>query len=208
MTSSTQCAEALNYGPEHTLTEASSAHFSTAHKDEPHLGFRQILAPYGDPDPYNATNMVIDWYFPGSSKTLKERWVDAVVWGEECVWVIQYDGSTHVKSGTWWFSDAAGNMASRFETEFDTCCFSSDDGLYGGGTGVVNGDESQVPGDFFGHGNFNGGDSGCSSMYAGGSVVLSSSSMKSFMYLRNATLPPSPTSAPTASPTVTGDNNA
>ena len=188
VTDATRCAEDLSYGPA-TLTEASAAYFSTAHKDVQHRGFKQILAPYGDPDPNNnAAKMVIDWYF-STTKTLKERWLAAVSGGEPCTWVIQYRGSTYTKQGTWWFSSGAGSqsaISARFEAASTSCCFSSDDALYGGGTGDVDGEGAHArPADFFGHGNYHSSDSSeCNILYAGSSIASTTySDLKNFMYL-------------------------
>jgi len=180
ITDATQCAESLRYGTAQ-LTEASSAYFSTVDGNVKHQDFTQILAPNGNPDD-TANNMVIHWHF-ADEKTLKDRFVAAVARGEPCTWEIHYGGSTYVKTGTWWYSDVAGNMAAKFAASGSTCCFSSDDGAWGGGTGAVNGDyNSQQPGDFFGHGNWQSMDSSCSTMYANG-AASTRYGLKNFMYL-------------------------
>jgi hypothetical protein len=132
--------------------------------------------------------MVIHWHF-ADEKTLKDRFVNAAARGEPCRWEINYGGSTYVKTGTWWYSDqnGAGNMAAKFAASGSTCCFSSDDGVFGGGTGAVNGNykyqSSRRPGDFFGHGNWDLADSStCGTMYANG-AASTRNGLKNFMYL-------------------------
>jgi hypothetical protein len=128
--------------------------------------------------------MVIHWRF-ANEKTLKDRFIDAVAGGEPCTWEINYGGSTYVKTGTWWYSSTARSLAARFAVTGSTCCFSDDDGTYGGGTGTVNGEGFVRPVDFFGHGNWHSEDSiTCGTMYANG-AAFTRSGMKNFMYLNN-----------------------
>jgi hypothetical protein len=136
ITDATQCAESLRYGTAQ-LTEASSAYFSTVDGDVKHQDFTQILAPNGNQSD-TANNMVIHWHF-ADEKTLKDRFVNAAARGEPCTWEINYGGSTYVKTGTWGYSSTAGSLATRFSVTGSTCCFSSDDGAFGGGTGTVDG---------------------------------------------------------------------
>jgi hypothetical protein len=96
-----------------------------------------------------------------------QRFESAVTSGEAVTWTVRYGGSSRVLSGTWRFSNTAGSMLSRFEGSGSS--FSNDDGLWGAGTGTVDGDGAGRPADFWGHGNTDSGDYSCATVYLGSS---------------------------------------
>eukprot|EP00854_Cymbomonas_tetramitiformis_P007739 gene7739-biopygen7818 len=151
VTSASSCAESLAYGPS-SVTEASSAYLSTEHRDMLHTRWWQVLKPDGI-----SARATIDWVFY-DEKTLQERFEAAAASGERVRWSItdEADGTRWSKSGTWWYSDGLWDVASKFAGSGGS--FSGDDGAWGAASGTVNGN-SNVPSDFWGHGNFNSGDS-------------------------------------------------
>lgn len=86
----------------------------------------------------------IEWQF-ASTKTLAQRFIDAVSIGEAVTWTVTSPSivGSQVMSGTWFFSTGAGNMAARFAG--GTGVFSDDDGFWGAGVGVVDAD-SEITG--------------------------------------------------------------
>ncbi|KAK3288459.1 hypothetical protein CYMTET_4059 [Cymbomonas tetramitiformis] len=199
VTSASSCAESLAYGPS-SVTEASSAYLSTEHRDMLHTRWWQVLKPDGI-----SARATIDWVFY-DEKTLQERFEAAAASGERVRWSItdEADGTRWSKSGTWWYSDGLWDVASKFAGSGGS--FSGDDGAWGAASGTVNGN-SNVPSDFWGHGNFNSGDSECANVYLGSSSGATwQSSLKNLMYLHVGamTWPPLPTiSATTTHPTST-----
>ncbi|KAJ1422853.1 REJ domain-containing protein, partial [Ochromonadaceae sp. CCMP2298] len=127
----------------------------------------------------NAEYLRIYWFF-ATSKTLAARFQGAVTVGETVDYHIELaSGTVHTYTGaTWRFSDGAGSMTSKFSNSYSACCFSADDAAWGGASGTVNGNAG-VPRDFFGQGNFNGGDSGCRIGYVGG--LSAGSTFKSYI---------------------------
>ena len=181
VTDASRCAESLPYGTA-GLTESSTAYLSTQHKNELHSEWFQILQLT------SGGTVNIRWQF-SDTKTLQSRFQTAVSSGEPVTWTITYGGATYSKSGSWRFSNNAGNMLSKFAGSGSG--FSGDDGMWGGGTGTVDGN-GNVPSDFWGHGNPNSGDGDCSTAYLGSGRSTVS---KNFMYFGNhdasPSLPPS-----------------
>jgi len=186
VTTASQCAEGLPYGPNTITDSTTSAYVSTVHKDTWHTQWQQVLDPGG-----GGTVVSITWDFT-IAKTVAQRFESAVVGGEAVTWTVSYGGSTRVLSGTWRFSSTAGSMLSRFESQGSS--FSSDDGLWGAGTGIVNGEGGARPADFWGHGNTNGGDSLCATVYLGSSSSTQSALVNRMYVL--AILPPPPSPPP------------
>ncbi|KAK3274501.1 hypothetical protein CYMTET_17311 [Cymbomonas tetramitiformis] len=177
VTSASSCAESLAYGPDALTETSSAAYLSTEHRDVLHTRWRQVLKADG-----TSANATIDWMFY-DEKTLQERFEAAAGSGERVRWSItdEADGAQWSISGTWWFSDALRDVASKFAGSGGS--FSDDDGAWGAGSGDVNGN-SNVPSDFWGHGNFNSGDSECAIVYLGSSNVGTwQSSVRSLMYI-------------------------
>jgi hypothetical protein len=95
----------------------------------------------------------------------------AVNGGVPVAWTIVYNGATSTKNGQWWWTDQGPNYNDLFSGSggfsYDGgsgsggggwgSSFSPDDGLWGAGSGVVNGDHHMPP-DFWGVGNLNSGD--------------------------------------------------
>jgi hypothetical protein len=191
VTTASQCAEGLPYGPNTITDSTTSAYVSTVYKDTWHTQWQQVLDPGG-----GGTVVSITWDFT-IAKTVAQRFESAVVGGEAVTWTVSYGGSTRVLSGTWRFSSTAGSMLSRFESQGSS--FSSDDGLWGAGTGIVNGDGGARPADFWGHGNWQSGDlSTCATVYLGSSSSTQSALMNRMYVL--AILPPPPSPSPPPSP--------
>ena len=124
----------------------------------------------------------IYWQF-SDWKSLEDRFVNAVAVGEAVDWLmVDADGSQHTYSGIWRFSDSAGISGSRFTATGSQCCFSNDDGAWGGGSGTINGDGGYAS-TYWGVGNFNSGDSTtCASIYKNGQHVGTYANGKTFMY--------------------------
>ena len=108
VTDATQCAENLPYGP-NSITESSSPYVSTQFRSMLHDMWQQVLTTSA------GTTLLVTWQF-SNVKTLEERFQTAVTSGEAVSWTIRYsaDGSTYSKSGTWRYSDGAGDMLARF----------------------------------------------------------------------------------------------
>ena len=195
VTTASQCAEGLPYGPNTITDSTTSAYVSTVHKDTWHTQWQQVLDPGG-----GGTVVSITWDFT-IAKTVAQRFESAVVGGEAVTWTVSYGGSTRVLSGTWRFSSNAAyngvSMLRRFESQGSS--FSSDDGLWGAGTGIVNGEGGARPADFWGHGNWQSGDlSTCATVYLGSSSSTQSALVNRMYVL--AILPPPPSPSPPPSP--------
>lgn len=208
------CAEALYYGPQ-AITLAGSAdgnypYFlstSTASRDIAHREWLQIVTMEG-----GQTELFrIYWTFTGSAKTLAQRIIDAVRYGEDVDYlVLEADtGAEYRYSGKWWFSDASRVSATTFNTATTQCCFSADDGVWGAGTGHVDGDGSTTRYssiNFWGVGNWESTDfNGCFKIFKNGVAYggLYGDTTKSFMYYDPVSPPsPQPTEIPTAAPSI------
>ena len=112
--------------------------------------------------------------------TVTQRFESTVPRGEAVTWTVSYGGSSQVLSGTWWFSSAAGSMLSRFDGSGSS--FSSDDGVWGAASGIVDGDTG-YPSGFWGHGNGAAGDSGCAGVYRGSSSSFTASGLINRMFV-------------------------
>ena len=167
MTDGSQCAETLPYGP-NPVTDTSTPYVSTQLKNTLHSEWQQVLTST------TGSTVSITWQF-SSVRSLQDRFQTAVTVGEAVAWTITSAGSTYYKSGTWRFSSGAGDMLTRFASSGTS--FSNDDGVWGGGTGLVDGDSISLPSDFWGHGNQDRGDSGCRFMYNSGGATVSRSQM-------------------------------
>lgn len=165
------CASNLQYGPE-SMEPSSWAYalqrsyfgMKTAYKDIPHKKWRYALTTDG-----KIEILRIYWYF-STAKTLEQRFVDAVRYGEPVNYVVEVVGRSkpYKYSGVWWFSSDAGDMASRFQATSTTeCCFSSDRGAWGAASGVVDG-HYNMPSDFTGTGSFGPSGAACGFIYING----------------------------------------
>ena len=179
MTDATQCAENLPYGL-NSITEASSPYVSTQLRNMLHDAWQQVFTTTA------GTTLHITWQF-SNVKTLDERFQSAVKSGEAVSWTIRYsaDGSTHSKSGTWRFSSTAGDMLARFASSGSR--FSSNNGLWGGATGTVDGDV-RYPSDFWGHGIWSGSETKCRDVYLGSSSPSGISVRRNLMYIGSGEL--------------------
>jgi len=209
-----EVAENLPYGPSTITAGSTSAYFSTALKNTKHTGFEQVFKLDG-----STTRFTILWTFQ-TEKTLQQRFLDATRSGEPVSWVVTKGGTTHKYSGTWWFSIGANLASSAFSSSWSSWSrFSADDGIWGAGNGVLNGDRQQCtskpsacPSVFdlsttggWGVQNFDSGDDG--TFYESGVAYSGDSRMRTEMYLvsgSGVTLSPSATPAarcPTVAPT-------
>jgi hypothetical protein len=204
------CGTALYYGPQLLTTSgtADGIHFqyistNTASKEVPHDEWLQIVTSDGETEIFR-----IYWTF-ATKKTLAHRFVNAANTGE----VVNYrvvDAATHQEyaySGTWRFSSVALMSPSKFNVETSTCCFSTEDGAWGAGNGVIdaNGDLfGYVAASFWGVGNWKSvHDGGCNFVYKNG-VQLNSYGNYAVTYMYyDAEMPPS--AEPTAAPTNPSD---
>jgi hypothetical protein len=190
VTSGSQCAEALPYGPNAISASQTSAYVSTLYGNVRHQTWLQVVDP-GDGTP----TMYITWNF-GSWATIAERFYSAVNGGIPVNWTVIYGSQTITKSGQWWWSDQGANYNTLFASTTSGSSFSPDDGLWGAGSGVVNGDHG-LPSDFWGVGNLDGWDGQCQYLYTGSSSYTTKPSVVNRMYVEVVS------TAPTSSPTTT-----
>jgi len=197
-------AQDLPYGP-NAITESDSAYLSTLNKAVVHDTWTQIATSDG-----STTLFTIDWQF-STSKTLEQRFIDAVNGGEPVAWIVTSGMGTQTYNGTWWYSHDAGDMASRFAGS--GLYFSNDDGIWGAGNGVIDGD-SNPSGDSavaWGHGNYNS-SNGSDILYQNGVRTLpvrnTHPNFKNYMYIGGAGSGGAGGGAITASTTVTVNNVA
>ena len=209
-----ECAESLYYGPQSVTTSGSSDGLhsfflstNTVSKDFAHTEWLQIVTSDGSTELFR-----IYWTF-STAKTLAQRFV-SVVGGSEPVSYEVHDaasGQVYTYSGTWWFSGAAGNMGSRFAASTTQCCFSSSNGVWGGGPGVVDGNDitdSHLWG-LGAHYHQGSSDQTCSTVYMQGVAHAYSTAVKSYMYYEGSgptavstAAPSNPTTAPSSYPTT------
>ena len=165
VTGSSRCAESLPYGP-FSVTEDSAPYVSTLLKYRHHDVWQQVLTGSG-------VALGITWQF-SNVKSLQDRFHSAVTYGESVTWTVRCltgsvrcpVGFTTTKTGTWRFSHNAGDVRGKFSSSGSG--FSKDDGLWGAGSGIVDGN-GYAPSEFWGHGNHNSGDSLCQYVYLDGS---------------------------------------
>ena len=177
-------AENLPYGP-NLINESSSPYLSTREANTLHSSWYQNFTSDG-----LTTLFDIDWLF-STEKTLAQRFIDAVNYGEPVTWTIRDGGSTSTVSGTWWYSDAAednGTMALKFASSGSR--FSDDDGFWGAGDVVqANQQRGRTWVNLrYGVGNLDAGDSGlCSGtgtcLYRDGSRSSVPNNHKNYMYI-------------------------
>ena len=181
------CAQQLNYGPQ-VITEVGSAdgtfpyYFSTNIEsnvvtDE----WLQVVTSDGSTELFR-----IYWKFD-ELKPVTQHIVDAVAFGVPVSYTVVDTANNGVRidlSGFWKFSDSAGITASTLFTGATGFGFSSDDGAWGAGSGVIDGDStgSTVP-DFWGQANWNSGDNDrCGRVYTGSGYTAQYSSPVGYMY--------------------------
>jgi len=211
------CAENLYYGPQ-AITKTGSADgqneyfLSTLAGLNAHREWLQIVTD-GTTELYR-----IFWTF-SSSKSIPERFANAVSVGESVSYrVVVPSGVNYYYSGTWRFSNGASIFLSKFNVASTSCCFSADDGAWGAGNSIIDGNSisglANTGNSFWGIANFDNIDSSCSSVYQNG--VITSNNAKVYMYYNNLNVPsaaptqrsptarPSrrPTNSPTTEPTV------
>ena len=160
-TSSTQCAQALPYGPEPVGDR--SAYLSTSFKDVLHSAFLQRL--------YDNNSLIFEIFYSFTTvRTLQERFRVARTQGESAIWFIRTpQGVDLMKMGTWKFSSNMALEGDPFAIGSGTS-FSYDDGAWGGASGIVDGSiensfnnpaiscldtQAVCTADFWGQGNFN-----------------------------------------------------
>jgi hypothetical protein len=100
------CAEAVPYGPS-LLTQSSSAYLSTHYKDTLHDAWTQVTTSDGV-----TTDFTIQWTFKSGTKTLSQRFADAVATGELVDYTVT-DSANNVYQYTnviWRFSSTSGNV--------------------------------------------------------------------------------------------------
>ncbi|GAA5508449.1 PKD domain-containing protein [Novipirellula caenicola] len=169
-------AEQLPYGPT-VIDESDSAFVSTVNAGVVHNSWTQIVTSDGSTELFT-----IDWQF-SSTKTLEQRFIDAVATGEAVTWTVTSSAfGTQVYNGTWRFSNSAGDMASRFAGTSADPDFSNDDGIWGGGNGIVDGNGGSDSNVAWGHSNWQSGDSS-DRLYQNGVISSPSAGFKNFMYV-------------------------
>lgn len=171
ITSSSQCAELLPYGP-NNITEASSAYFSTEYKDLSHNTIRQVFT-VGGTELYRIT------YNFTTTKTLQERFNSATTSGEDVNWVVEHSGNTYnYGPHKWWYSDGAA-VSGKWNGSGSN--WSNDDGVWGAAPNDVDGNGG--PYQRWGHGNRNSSDGAtCDDYYTNGTLT-SSNAIRSYMYI-------------------------
>lgn len=191
ITDKSKCAEGLPYGPERLTDSSTDAYVSNADKDLEHSRWLQVVRPFGTPDASVDFSIVYD--FP-DVKTLKDRFTSLTASGELVNYTVQAaNGDEFHINGRFYFSDGAWNVANKMDSSGDDR-FAWDDGAWGAGGGEaasrrrrvqVNGN-GIMPTDFWGVGNWNGGDSKCSTIYMNGAAFSGSgqeTDVKSFIYM-------------------------
>ena len=194
-----QCAEGLRFGPQAitTMGSADGLHeffMSTSVGLTPHQKWLQIVTTNGVNELFR-----IYWNF-NIARSVPDRFYYAVNFGESVSYrvVLAATGEERFLSGTWRFSTTASIPVSKLSNSApSTCCLSSDDGLWGAGNGIINGDV-QTSISFWGLGNWSGSDPSCGTIYQDGGASSSSATTKSYMYFDST---PLPTAVPTMRPT-------
>jgi Big-like domain-containing protein len=171
VTDSDEVAEQLRFGPG-ALTPASSAFLSTDLKGRLHDSWIQQVALDG----INVT-FTVQWQF-STTKTLAQRFQDAVAVGEPVTWTVVDGATTQVITGIWRFSNGAGITIARFNTSGTG--FSNDDGIWGAGA-VVDGNSNCV-GIRWGVGNCNSGDFS-HTLWRNGIQTVVPVTLKNFMFI-------------------------
>ena len=123
------------------------------------------------------------WQF-SSPKTLAARFQYAWQTGEPVTWTVTLpSGSQSTITGTWRYSNNAGGSGMLF-TSASGSRFAQDDGCWGAGPGVVDGNTwgATAGTPTYGHCNLNSGDSTCSTLYTNG-VTSTQSSLNTRLYV-------------------------
>lgn len=171
-------AETLPYGPT-VITTASNAFLSTSYANSLHDHWTQVATSDGSTELFK-----IEWQF-ASSKTLKQRFIDSVAVGEPVTWTVTSAAfGTQTYTGTWQFSNNAGDMAAKFAGSGSN--FSDDDGVWGAGSGLLNANGNGLTTWQWGHANNNSSDSSDTLARNGvrtQSVAPVFPNFKNFMYL-------------------------
>lgn len=183
VTDNTQVAEQLSFGAG-PLTQSSAAYLTTDYKNTLHTSWYQEVALDGV-----NVDFTLRWDF-ASSKTMANRFADAVSVGESVTWTIVDGAITQVINGTWRYSNSAGITAARFDTSGTR--FSNDDGIWGAGA-VVDGNFSSTNCSTagviqWGVGNCDGADGSTGSIYShvlwrNGAQLAVPTTLKNFMYI-------------------------
>ena len=179
-------AQNLAYGPT-AITEASNAFLSTLVGSQSHdRWFQRAVDGAGN------TLYEIDWLF-STTKTVAARFQDAVTLGESVTWTVTSPSivGSEILSGNWRFSNSAGDMTSRFSGSGSS--FSNDDGIWGAGTGLIDGNfnpNSNISNWEWGYGNYDGADAYVGSSIFDGTLRINGitqptlpSGFKNFMYV-------------------------
>jgi|GEM_PF-6547542 len=176
ITTSSQCAENLPYGGNELTNITGTAYITTLFKNTNHTEFLQDFRANG----VNTTFDII--YNFTDTKTVSQRFDNAVSSGESVNWIVYYGFSSFLYSGTWRYSNAAGTSGKWNSSGSN---FSNDDGIWGAQSGQLDGDS---PGPYlgnsgWGHQNNNSGDGNCSTYFYNGTNTVSSN-IKNLMYFR------------------------
>jgi len=200
------CAESLPFGPQELTTGGTvngwnyRYYLSTTVGSVPHDTWLQVVTSDGTNELFR-----IYWSFR-SRKTVTERLIGAVNGGESVSYrVVSADGSERSYEGYWRFSDAAFITPEKFENVDSTrCCLSYKAGVWGAGSGTINGNSGSVQYSFSGIGNWgtnrnNNGDFNCKKVYKNGNLLVTNDNSKSYMYFDTFQ---QPTLVPTFAPTT------
>jgi len=171
-------AESLPYGP-NPITESSNAYLSTVYGNVVHDRWVQVVTTDG-----SNVLFTIDWQFV-SSKTLQQRFIDAVGSGEPVDWSVDAGSTPVAFSGVWRFSGVAGDMAARFAGSGSS--FSDDDGIWGANNNVIDGNGGVANAAVWGHGNWQSVDPAWDSLWLDGIETRPISDeypeLKNYLYL-------------------------
>jgi len=172
VTSQSKCGENLPFGTcNNPLTKDSTPYFCMNFEDTLHDAFTQEFYVS------DALQFTIEWEFQSGSKSLKDRFINAQQNGEEVKWSVEAAPglsfntvSSESHWGVWHFSDGA-SLADTFTAGSGTK-FSADDASWGAafndGVSTVDANNKGSIATGWGHENYNGGDSQCSTWYANG----------------------------------------
>lgn len=168
------CATNLPYGPLPISAEDTTVPYlctKTAHRAVAHKQWLQIVTTGY---PFQEMFRIV-WTF-NESKTIAERFVDAVAHGEDVQFTVTDEGlggrpagREYRYKGKWRYSSAAGINSDTFRlNQFSTDGFSQAGGAWGAGSEQIDGN-IDPPADFWGIGSFkNHGDSECFHIFCNG----------------------------------------
>eukprot|EP00598_Pedospumella_elongata_P004182 CAMPEP_0184973302 /NCGR_PEP_ID=MMETSP1098-20130426/5147_1 /TAXON_ID=89044 /ORGANISM="Spumella elongata, Strain CCAP 955/1" /LENGTH=581 /DNA_ID=CAMNT_0027495749 /DNA_START=82 /DNA_END=1824 /DNA_ORIENTATION=- len=195
------CAEGLYYGPNEITTDGGVGgnypaflSTNTPNKDLLHTEWVQVVTTDGKNELFR-----IYWSFE-TPRTLADHFINAVASGEKVSYrvVRKSDGAEFTFNGVWWFSNGAGDLATKFATPTVQYGFSLDDGVWGAGKDAINGNGALYASVvFWGVGNWDSADvQNCYYIHTQGSRA-SYPNTKTYMYFETI---PKPSGAPTAVP--------